>query len=169
MITSQTVYPKPNLVVQTSFNIVSLLLCLNNTKIWSISQHKWYHLAKAAVPFPRLNRPTRSSMTPLPSLITTSVHEEISDWLQPCPGELFCEKKKRKQFCFSDLTGLRPVFDLVVCNLSRHGGQSRFQRNIQRTCSGWRYEKRPIGGDKPIGWRDCDRSYVCTIEAAAQI
>lgn len=47
---------------------------------------------------PRLNRPTRSSMTPLPSLITTSAHEEISDWLQPCPGELFCEKKKKTVF-----------------------------------------------------------------------
>lgn len=81
----------------------------------------------------------------------------------------FSVKKKENSFCFSDLTGLRRVFNLVVYSLSRHGGQSRFQRNIQRTYSGWRYEKRPIGGDKPIGRRDCDRSYVCTIEAAAKI
>ena len=36
-------------------------------------------------------------MTPLPSLITTSAHEEISDWLQSCPGELFCGKKKKTE------------------------------------------------------------------------
>lgn len=91
-------------------------------------------------------------MTPLPSLITTSAHEEISDWLQPCPGELFCEKKKKQNsFCFSDLNDLRPVFYLFLCSLSRYGGQNRFQRNIQGTYTGWRYEKRPIGGDSPIG------------------